>query len=186
MNVRHFRVKNPTLCTRSVSLNMLLRVRVPCSQAVSYAAPLVSLSFMTLNSVSPFSLDSSLSLRTCFPLMKNVSDTLAQRNAPWKMSARCMFFGGLASCEARRDPSIKMNATVNKLELSWGWQGHELVINFNGDMTHENHISAELPSVLRVISAASSRATGRRVKLQPPMIAMMAYKAPALWGLTAA
>ena len=82
-----------------------------------HASPRVPLALTTLNSVSPFSPDSSLSLRTCFPLMKNVSGTLAQRKAPWKISARCMFFGGVASGEARRDPSIRMNATVNKLEL---------------------------------------------------------------------
>lgn len=52
--------------------------------------------------------------------------------------------------------------------------------NTRGDATYKNHIIAELASVLRVISAASSRAMGRRVKLIPPTIAMMAYKAPAL------
>ena len=66
------------------------------------------------------------------------------------------------------------NSTVT-IQLKFGQKG-----NSRGNMTYENHIRAELPSGLRVISAASSRATGRRVRLMPPMIAMMAYKAPAL------
>lgn len=123
--------------------------------------------------------------------MKNVNDTLAQRKAPWKTSARRMFCGGLALSDARRAPSIKTNVTVNKLELNREQNSHESVkleqeSDSRGNMTYENHISAELPSGLRVISAASSRATGRRVKLMPPMMAMMAYKAPSLCGLTAA
>lgn len=135
-----------------------------------------------------FSFNSSISLLACLPFKKTMNATLQRMNTPWKIRARRMLSGGLAVEDARRAPLAKTYMMPNRLPLNAGTKIDEL----NEGMhvwhvlkgTYENHSTAELPSAFRVSSAASSRATGRRVKLVAPMIANRAYNAPTFPGLT--
>jgi len=85
----------------------------------------------------------------------------AQTRAAWKMSMVCMFRGGSAVGEARRDPATRTNMIGNKLP--------------------ENQSTAELPSAFLVTSTASSSATGSSVTLALPITPVITNSAAVLF-----